>query len=412
MKHNIVIMDCNRNGLACIRSLALAGHDITAIDHRRLSPGIYTRYKKNLHLIPSPQSDENAFIASVKRIGDSLSGADKPLLLPVNDTYVRTLAAHWDELKSVYEPLFEINTQTLDTVTNKIEFSKFCGLHDIPRPAEYTAAEVLEGKASFPIIFKPDERNTIENMRNNVFKVKIANGQEEATQFIEFLREKNIEVIIQQLIPGGDDELYTAGVSALNGKLLGCFTGRKVRQFPPTAGQAAWAEALECPKIIDYAKKIVEKSKFTGLSQIEFKHHNGEYYVIEMNPRSWSWHGLAKPAGVDLPKILVDAFDGIEPSEIPQVNVKNKIYWHYFLEDFYYHFILNRNLSIAQLFSSWRKASSHAFYDSKDIMPAIAHLCIQYPIRLIKWVVGFQDRLSRINLNEEDSRPAKGTDQT
>lgn len=412
VKHDIVIIDCNRNGLACIRSLAIDGHRVTAVDHRRLSPGIYTRYKKDLHLIPTPHSNEGAFIAAIKRIGEKLNEKSKPLLLPVNDTYVRTLASHWEVLSSVYDPLFETNVETLDTITNKLEFSKFCAAHGIPRPAEYTIIHIKEGKASYPIIFKPDERNTIENMRNSVFKVKIANTESEALTFIEFLEENQINVIIQQLIPGGDDELYTAGVSAMNGKLLGCFTGRKVRQFPPTAGQAAWAEAVACPKIIEYARTIVEKSNFTGLSQIEFKHHQGEYYVIEMNPRSWSWHGLAKPAGVDLPKILVDAYNGEEPKNLPLTNKTNGIYWHYFLEDFYYHFILNRNLSLSQLIRSWRKASSHAFYDSTDLMPALAHLCIQYPIRLLKWVVGFQDRLSRINLSAEDNLPAKGTDQT
>ena len=397
MKPKIVIVDCNRNGLACIRSLSNAGYKIIALDHRRLSPGIYSKHIEKLHLVPTPHANEQGFIESLIQVGMANKTGSKYYLLPVNDTYVRSLALHWNKLSECYNPLFEINNDTLEDITNKLSFSQFCKKIGIPRPEEYTIDDVLADKVSYPIIFKPDERNTVENLRKKVFKVKISNDSEDAKSFIEQLRSDNIHVIIQQLIPGGDDELYTAGVSAKDGQLLACFTGKKVRQFPPTAGQAALAMATDCPKIVAYAKRIVEEAKFTGLSQIEFKHHNGEYYVIEMNPRSWSWHGLAKPAGVDLPKILIEAFDANSIPESPIINTTNGIYWHYFLEDFYYHYILSKNLTLKQLFRTWNMSKAHAFYDPKDPMPVIAHLFIQYPIRLIKWIIGFQDRLSRIN---------------
>ncbi|MDC1221033.1 ATP-grasp domain-containing protein [Salibacteraceae bacterium] len=397
MKPSIVIIDCNRNGLACIRSLSSAGYKIIALDHRRLSPGIYSRHIDKLHFVPTPHADEDGFIQSLIKVGSDNKTGSKYYLLPVNDTYVRSLALHWERLSKWYVPLFEIDNATLEDVTNKLAFSRFCERINIPRPAEYTVENVLADQVSYPIIFKPDERNTVENLRKKIFKVKISESSDDAKAFIAELKRDEIQVIIQQLIPGGDDELYTAGVSAKDGKLLACFTGKKVRQFPPTAGQAALAMATDCPKIVEYAQRIVTESKFTGLSQIEFKHHAGEYYVIEMNPRSWSWHGLAKPAGVDLPKILLDAFEANEIPNHPIVNSVNGIYWHYFLEDLYYHFILSKNLSLRELIHTWRMSKAHAFYDSKDPLPVIAHLLIQYPIRLIKWVIGFQDRLSRIN---------------
>src|SRR5688572_3323569 len=39
-----------------------------------------------------------------------------------------------------------------------------------------------------------------------------------------------------------------------------------------------------------------------GLAQVEFKRdpRDGEYKLMEINPRLWQWHGLAAACGVDL----------------------------------------------------------------------------------------------------------------
>jgi predicted ATP-grasp superfamily ATP-dependent carboligase len=94
MKPSIVIIDCNRNGLACIRSLSSAGYKIIALDHRRLSPGIYSRHIDKLHFVPTPHADEDGFIQSLIKVGSDNKTGSKYYLLPVNDTYVRSLALH------------------------------------------------------------------------------------------------------------------------------------------------------------------------------------------------------------------------------------------------------------------------------------------------------------------------------
>ena len=55
--------------------------------------------------------------------------------------------------------------------------------------------------------------------------------------------------MVQELIPGGDDELYTLGsYVAADGEPLGLFSGRKLRQTPPVVGTCRVGEAVWVPR--------------------------------------------------------------------------------------------------------------------------------------------------------------------
>ena len=51
----------------------------------------------------------------------------------------------------------------------------------------------------------------------------------------------------------------------------------------------------------------------------------GEYKLIEINPRTWLWVGLAKESGVDYAKMIYDYVNGIEPQKYVADNVPR--YW-------------------------------------------------------------------------------------
>ena len=53
------------------------------------------------------------------------------------------------------------------------------------------------------------------------------------------------EPMVQEVIPGGDDELYTLGSYLReDGEALGLFSGRKLRQTPPGVGTCRVGEAV------------------------------------------------------------------------------------------------------------------------------------------------------------------------
>ena len=114
------------------------------------------------------------------------------------------------------------------------------------------------------------------------------------------------EPMVQEFIPGGDDELYSLG-SYLNrdGEPLGLFSGRKLRQTQNSMGTCRVGESRWVAEVVDEGLRFLRALAFHGLSQVEFKRdsRDGRYKLMEINPRLWQWHGLAAACGTDLPWI-------------------------------------------------------------------------------------------------------------
>jgi predicted ATP-grasp superfamily ATP-dependent carboligase len=124
---------------------------------------------------------------------------------------------------------------------------------------------------------------------------------------------------VQELIPGGDDELYSLGsYLAADGEPLGIFSGRKLRQTPPGVGTCRVGEAVWVEEVVDQGLKLLRELEFHGLSQVEFKRdpRNGEFKLMEVNPRLWQWHSLAAACGVDLPRIAYRDLTGDRPAPV------------------------------------------------------------------------------------------------
>jgi len=133
-----------------------------------------------------------------------------------------------------------------------------------------------------------------------------------------FAQAEPYEPMVQELIPGGDDELYTLGsYLRADGEALGLFSGRKLRQTPPGVGTCRVGEALWVDEVVEQGLKLLRALSFHGLSQVELKRdpRDGAYKLMEVNPRLFQWHGLAAACGVDLPLIAYRDLTGeqVEP---------------------------------------------------------------------------------------------------
>ena len=115
-------------------------------------------------------------------------------------------------------------------------------------------------------------------------------------------RVAGIDVLVQEYVPGGDDELYTAGLFVCEAGHV-AFTGRKLKQHPPGLGIARLAEQVDEPTLIPGSVALLEELGYEGVSQVEYKrdHRDGSFRLMEANFRPWTWVGLATACGVNLP---------------------------------------------------------------------------------------------------------------
>lgn len=290
------------------------GVPVFALDHRQSALGFRSRFALPL-ICPDPGSDSGAYGEFLAELGDALGTATP--IFPTHDPPVNALARLRDELGGRFLYPFP-GWDTLSRVQSKreqLERAVEVGV-DVPRTAHpLSAAEALAAAADigYPVLVKPSNPDGFKRrFRRQAFRCDGARELERA-----YADAEPFAPMIQELIPGGDDELYTVGsYIAADGTVLGLFSGRKLRQTPPGVGTCRVGEAVWVDEAVSAAMRLLRAFSFHGLSQVEFKrdHRDGRYKLMEINPRLWQWHGLATALGVDFTRIAyLDLLGGRPP---------------------------------------------------------------------------------------------------
>jgi D-aspartate ligase len=288
------------NGLAAIRSLGRAGVRVVAADHRASALGFRSRYAERL-LVPDPLVDEEGFVDAVRGVAQR-AGAAVPVF-PTHDPGLNALARNLDDSLLAPFPPWE----TLAEVQSKraqIERAVEAGV-DVPatrQPRSAAEARAAAEELGLPVLVKPsDPVGFKRRFRRQAFRCETAAEVEDG-----YARAEEFAPMVQELVPGGDDSLYTVGsYLARDGRPLGVFCGRKLRQTPPGIGTCRVGEAVWVEEVVEAALRLLRAFGFYGLSQVEFKRdpRDARFKLMEINPRLWQWHGLAAACGVDLPRI-------------------------------------------------------------------------------------------------------------
>jgi D-aspartate ligase len=280
------------NGLAAIRSLGRAGLRVLALDHRPSALGFRSRYAERL-LCPDPFEDEHRFVNFVRALGEVV-------VFPTHDDSLNAIARYADDLEVLTPfPAWDV-LERMQSKRTQLEEAQAAGV-DIPETRFPASAAEARG-LSFPLIVKPEHPVEFKRrFRRQAFRCDTVAELERA-----YAQTEQFGPIVQELVPGGDDSLYSVGsYLARDGRELGVFCGRKLRQTPPGIGTCRVGEAVWIDEVVDAGLRLLRAFGYHGLSQVEFKHdaRDGRFKLMEINPRLWQWHGLATACGVDLPRI-------------------------------------------------------------------------------------------------------------
>jgi predicted ATP-grasp superfamily ATP-dependent carboligase len=300
------------NGLAAIRSLGRSGAPVVAVDHRPWALGFRSRYALPV-LAPEAGADEDGFVARLVELGDAL-GRPAPIL-PTHDVWLNAIARRQAELGKRFLYPFP-DWSVLARIQNKrwqLETAQAAGV-DVPEtrhPRSAGEAVAFGRELGFPLLVKPAD--PIEFKRRH--KRQAFRCETEAELEAAYAQAEEHEPMVQELVPGGDDALYTLGSYLdASGKPLGVFSGRKLRQTPRLVGTCRVGEALWVQEVVDAGLRLLGAVGYRGVSQVEFKrdHRDGRFKLMEINPRLFQWHGLAAACGVDLPRIAYEDLLGLE----------------------------------------------------------------------------------------------------
>lgn len=172
----------------------------------------------------------------------------------------------------------------------------------------------------------------------DALRLTVLRDRSSLDEFVTVHHEHLEHLLFLEYVEGLSDRMYTVGVYAdRESEILGMFTGRKVRGFPPDIGDCRLGQVEEMPRELkDLVKQMCRDLGYQGIAEFEFKQDakTGDSSLIEVNPRSWSWVGITPACSVSLPWIAYADLTGVEPmtyteSAAPTGSVK----WVRVLED-------------------------------------------------------------------------------
>ena len=304
---SVVVLGLARNGASVLRRLTALGFQCHGLDHRPGEPGWHVSRVDHTEC-PDPEADFEGWAAFMERYAEQF--ADPPPLIPTTDVYVVALDRAGSRLQSKFR-MHGLGSGLRTELTTKkttFDYAERVGM-PCPKTGFVSNREELSeflSQTQGPVLLKPDLPQTWRSGSAAELaagrKVITGDGQEllrEYDQISEFCA----EVVAQEIIPGADDQLvYWCGFVGPEGYVGGRLVGRKYRIAPIHYGSATFVQLDDLPQLEQRCEEFLVALGYVGLCGIEFKQdpRDGEFKLIEVNPRYSLWDDIGLPVGVDL----------------------------------------------------------------------------------------------------------------
>lgn len=296
-----------KNTLAAIRSLGKRGIDISVAGHRPLSISFYSKYCKNRNIYFSPRKKHIKFAANLLKI---IKEEKIGVLFPVGVNTTVPVSYY----KEKFLPFVKVPVADYDTLVKAhdksicLEIAKKCSI-PIPKtyyPKSFEEVADLAEKIQFPTIIKRRKGSGVEDgIRLVSSKTELINKYREIEDIpCDSLIDEQKFPMIQEYVPG---EIRDVCVLFNRGKPKAVLVQRRVWTWPPEGGPGILNETIHDPHLRDLALRLLEKIKWHGLAQVEFKlDAEGKPRLMEVNPKFWGTLELSIKAGIDFPYLLYE----------------------------------------------------------------------------------------------------------
>ncbi|MCE1165362.1 MAG: hypothetical protein LWX07_08185 [Bacteroidetes bacterium] len=329
MKNPVISLGLSTPGIFILRHFPKFGVPAYGLDSNPGEIGFLSRFGiKNV--CPDPEINSREFFEYLVNFRKQFGV--KPVLIPSSDKFVLPINDYAEELKEHY--LFTMpEGGLLRKLTSKRYSYELAVEHGFPAPKTCFARSVDDLRnfvkgIEFPCILKPEFP---ESWRSGFLeeycggeKVIIVNSAEEIFKKYGTISKYDDRVIVQEIIPGGDSNLhYFVSYMDMNGECLGSFTGIKERISPVHFGSASYVNLIYDEKLKKMSVKWLKDMKFWGLSGIEVKKdaRDGEYKLIEVNPRFGLWDETGHKFGVDVAMMCYKELLGGKQEPVEQKNI-------------------------------------------------------------------------------------------
>jgi predicted ATP-grasp superfamily ATP-dependent carboligase len=384
MKNKAVILGSNYYiGLSIIRCLGKEGIHTVAMDYARENTyGADSRYLKEQMIVPHYKKNEQQLLQFM--VDYAKKEKEKPVLYPSGDPYVEFIDRNFDALKEWYLFPMDVKGKWTD-IMMKDTLEKLAVKYGMPIPESVelndpAIFEKVERSIGYPCILKPTEST----MFVAKFRVKnfILHSSEELTKYRGIIQESGLDGVVQRIIPGFDDHMYTYDAYLdRNSEVTHWMTCQKHRQFPINFGASVYTEQRLVPELHEMSREFYRNIGYKGFGEIEYKKDEttGKYYLIEINTRTTNLNSLLEKAGVNFPLLAYKEMTG-ETIEKENRTYDTRIHFRYLYEDLLAirEYVRAGQLTKGQIMKSLFRRKAPAIWSFTDPKPAFGFLKMVY----------------------------------
>lgn len=280
----------------CLREVANFQGKIIGLGYDVLDPGLFqTELTDAGYLLPYPSAGEQELLARLQYIQERES---IDILIPCLDAEILSMIHLQNEMSTLGIKML-LPTKDQLQLRNKDRLHEFANEIGVKTPEQITVIDSSffydcnQKGWSYPLVVK-----------GQFYDAGIAQNPEQAVAlFHKISAVWGMPILVQKLIEG--DEVNLTGLGDGEGKLLGTVMMRK--QAITDKGKAWAGITVHDDGLLKEAEKLVQALKWRGPLEVEMmRDHQGNYYLIEINPRFPAWIYLAKANGNNLPWTLLE----------------------------------------------------------------------------------------------------------
>lgn len=288
-----------RMSVALLRDLSEAGVKVVACetDAHPAPVGFASRRVWRTVTLPAEGAIDALFDLCVQLGRET---RERPALLPVGAQTLAALSEQRERFSAVCG-LAVATPLALDQLNDKQFVHTLGEALEIPVPREYRVRrqeteEAFFSRVPLPCVVKPScgEKHGL----HAESRYKLADSKDALkAAYYHFLSLTDEPPLVQERLPG---EAYGCSVLAQQGKVLASICHHRLREYPVTGGPSSCCEALSYPELEAYARRLMEKTGFTGPAMVEFKcDSDGKPRLLEVNPRIWGTYPLTRVSGTN-----------------------------------------------------------------------------------------------------------------
>jgi predicted ATP-grasp superfamily ATP-dependent carboligase len=131
--------------------------------------------------------------------------------------------------------------------------------------------------------------------------------------------------LVQRAVRGRGEGIF---LLRWGGRTRAAFAHARLREKPPAGGVSVLRESIALDRErLRSVEALLDELRFEGVAMAEFKNDGRTPWLIELNARLWGSLQLAADAGIDFPRLLLEAVLGGRSEAAPSYAIGVRSRW-------------------------------------------------------------------------------------